>query len=141
MRRRIALVVAMAVVLSAVGASAVVAQSGTVEEDGIFKATANQIIQCAGQPCIGTGGDDLMLERRGNGLNDTIRLRGGDNQVRAQRFTRDRDRVFGSAGYDLIYVNDRDRHDRIRGGRGDDRCFVDSRVEVVSGCSVVRVRR
>ncbi len=101
---------------------------------------ANQIIHCAGQPCTASGDDDLVYERRGNGLNDTIYLKGGDDQVRARAWTRDRDEIYGSSGYDLIYVDDGDTNDRIRGGRGNDKCYVDARVEIVSGCSVVIVR-
>jgi hypothetical protein len=31
---------------------------------------ANQIIQCAGIPCVATGSSDLVKERIGNRLND-----------------------------------------------------------------------
>jgi hemolysin type calcium-binding protein len=103
---------------------------------GVALAT-NQIIRCVGQPCTSTGTSDLVYERRGNGLNDTIYLKGGSDQVRARAWTRDRDRIYGGKGYDLIYVNDGDRLDRIRGGAGNDKCYVDARREVVSGCSVV----
>src|SRR4051812_43946486 len=110
----------------------------------VFLATAayagNQIIQCAGIPCYATGKSDLVKERKGNGLNDRIILRGGNDQVRANGYTRDRDVVRGGSGFDLIYVNDGDTNDRIRGGAGSDKCYVDSRVEVVSGCGKVIVR-
>ena len=101
---------------------------------------ANQIIRCAGIPCVATGNSDLVYERRGNGLNDKIYLRGGNDQVRAAGFTRDRDLIYGSDGFDLIYVDDGDTNDRIRGGNGNDKCYVDSRREIVGGCSVVIVR-
>ncbi len=101
---------------------------------------ANQIIRCAGQPCTATGNDDLVYERVGNGLNDTIYLKGGSDQVRAGRYKNDRDEIYGSSGYDFIRVADGDSHDRIRGGAGNDKCYVDSRREIVSGCSVVVVR-
>jgi len=124
--RKIAMGLAMVVVLSVMAAGVALA--------------ANQIIQCTGIPCVATGNDDLVYERSGNGLNDEIYLKGGDDQVRADRFTNDRDLINGSSGFDLIYVNDGDTNDRIRGGRGNDKCYVDSRSEVVSGCSVVIVR-
>jgi hemolysin type calcium-binding protein len=73
-------------------------------------------------------------------LNDKIYLRGGSDQVRANGYTRDRDLIYGGKGYDLIYVNDGDIHDRIRGGAGSDKCYVDAPIEVVSGCGAVIVR-
>ena len=100
----------------------------------------NQIIQCAGIPCVATSQSDLVYERIGNGLNDKIYLKEGSDQVRANGYTRDRDLIYGSKGYDLIYVNDGDTNDRIRGGAGFDKCYVDSQREVVSGCDSVIVR-
>ena len=101
---------------------------------------ANQIIRCTGQPCTASGNDDLVYERVGNGLNDTIYLKGGSDQVRAGRYTNDRDEIYGGAGYDFIRVADGDTNDRIRGGKGNDKCYVDSRREIVGGCSAVVVR-
>ena len=124
--RRIAMMVAVVVVLSALFASVAYA--------------ANQIIRCAGLPCFATGKSDLVYERKGNGLNDRIILRGGNDQVRANRFTRDRDVIKGGSGFDLIYVNDGDTNDRIRAGSGNDKCYVDSRREAVSSCGRVIVR-
>jgi Ca2+-binding RTX toxin-like protein len=124
--RRIAMMLAVVMALSAFIATAAYA--------------GNQIIRCAGIPCYATGKSDLVYERKGNGLNDRIILRGGNDQVRAQGYTRDRDVIKGGSGYDLIYVNDGDTHDRIYGGAGNDKCYVDSRVEVVGGCSRVIVR-
>jgi hypothetical protein len=101
---------------------------------------ANQIIQCAGIPCIATGSQDLVKERIGNRLNDKIYLKGGSDQVRADKYRADRDLIYGGKGYDLIYTSDGDTHDRIRGGAGGDKCYVDSRSEVVSGCGRVIVQ-
>jgi hypothetical protein len=101
---------------------------------------ANQIIQCSGIPCIATGSQDLVKERIGNRLNDKIYLKGGSDQVRADKYRADRDLIYGGKGYDLIYTNDGDTHDRIRGGAGGDKCYVDSRSEVVSGCGRVIVQ-
>jgi|SRR5215203_173500 len=100
----------------------------------------NQIIQCAGIPCVATGSSDLVKERIGNRLNDEIHLKGGSDQVRADKYRADRDLIYGGKGFDLIYTNDGDTNDRIRGGAGKDKCYVDSRSEVVSGCSAVIVR-
>jgi hypothetical protein len=100
----------------------------------------NQIIQCAGIPCVATGSSDLVKERIGNRLNDKIYLKGGSDQVRADKYRADRDLIYGGKGYDLIYTNDGDTNDRIRGGAGKDKCYVDSRAEVVSGCSSVIVQ-
>ena len=124
--RRIAMLLAVVMALSAFIATAAYA--------------GNQIIQCAGIPCYATGKSDLVYERRGNALNDRILLRGGNDNVQANRYTRDRDVIKGGSGYDLIYVNDGDTHDRVRGGAGGDKCYVDSRVEAVSGCGRVIVR-
>jgi hypothetical protein len=124
--RRIVMMMALSVALLAVSAGAVFA--------------ANQIIRCAGTPCYATGNDDLVYERVGNRLNDDIYLRGGDDQVRANGYTNDQDRIYGSSGFDLIYVNDGDTNDRVRGGKGNDKCYVDARVEVVGGCSEIIVR-
>ena len=100
----------------------------------------NQLIQCQGIPCIATGSQDLVKERIGNRLNDKIYLKGGSDQVRADKYRADRDLIYGGKGYDLIYTSDGDTHDRIRGGAGNDKCYVDSRREVVSGCARVIVQ-
>ena len=101
---------------------------------------SNQTIQCTGIPCYATGKDDLVYERQGNRLRDRIILRGGDDQVRANAFTRDKDVIKGSSGYDLIYVDDGDTRDKIYGGKGRDKCYVDARSEAISGCSRVIVQ-
>jgi RTX calcium-binding nonapeptide repeat (4 copies) len=124
--RRIAMIVAVVMALSAFLATAAFA--------------ANQIIQCSGIPCTATGTQDLVKERIGNRLNDKIYLKAGSDQVRADKYRADRDLIYGGKGYDLIYTNDGDIHDRIRGGAGNDRCYVDARVEVVGGCSRVIVQ-
>ena len=96
---------------------------------------SNQTVQCTGLPCYATGKSDLIYERQGNGLRDRIILRGGDDQVRANAYGRDRDVIKGQSGYDLIYVDDGDTRDKIYGGKGGDRCYVDSRTEVIRGCA------
>ncbi len=137
--RKLTLVLTLAVAVLALGASAVFAQElkGTIEEDGIFVKRSNQTIKCTGVPCVATGNDDLIYERRGNGKQDRILLKGGDDQVRANNYTRDKDVIKGSTGFDLIFVNDGDRKDRIFGGNGNDKCYVDVRSEARSGCSKI----
>jgi hypothetical protein len=144
MRKTVMLLAAVAALL-ALGAGSVLAQEGTAgpEVEGakvIADKAGNQTIQCTGVPCTASGRSDLVLERRGNGLKDRILLNGGDDQVRANAYGRDKDVIKGSDGFDLIRVNDGDNRDRIFGGKGNDRCIVDARSEVVSGCSVITVR-
>ena len=119
--------VALSVAILAVSAGAVFA--------------ANQVIRCAGIPCTATGNDDLVYERQGVGKNDEIYLKGGSDQVRANTYGADKDVIKGGAGFDLIYVTDEDTLDRIYGGDGRDKCYVNARKEVVSGCSRIIVRR
>ena len=52
----------------------------------------------------------------------------------------DQDLIYGGKSFGLSYTNDGDTHDRIRGGAGRDECYVDCRVEVVSGCARVIVQ-
>lgn len=142
--RRIVVVSALVAALMALGAGAVFAQdgsAGTTKEDGVSVIKAgNQRIQCTGVPCIATGNDDLVFERIGNGKQDRIILRGGDDQVRANTYGNDRDVIRGTSGFDLIYVDDGDTRDRIFGGKGRDKCFVDARSEAVAGCSRIVVQ-
>ena len=126
MPRKIAMLIVMVVALLALGAAAALAQ--------------NQVIHCVRVPCYATGSDDLVFERVGNGKQDRIFLRGGDDQVRADTYHRDHDVIKGSAGFDLIYVSDGDTRDKIWGGKGRDKCYVDARSEVGAGCSVIIVR-
>lgn len=148
--RKIVMMMAVTAALLALGATAVFAQEaqpGTAEKGGsgnlegaVFTGSSNQTIQCTGVPCVATGNSDLVFERIGNRKKDRILLRGGDDQIRANTYHRDKDVIKGSAGFDLIYVDDGDTKDRIFGGRGNDKCYVDARSEVVSGCSVIIVQ-
>ena len=140
--RRMIMVAALAAALLALGAGAGFAQggSGSTTEDVVsVDKVGNQTIQCTGVPCTASGNSDLVFERRGNGKRDRIFLKGGSDQVRANTYGRDKDVIKGSAGFDLIYVDDGDTRDRIFGGRGNDKCYVDARSEVVSGCSRIIV--
>ena len=140
MRKTLILLAATAAMLALVGGSALA--SGTGLRNATFKTstTGNQTIQCTGWPCYATGKSDLIYEREGNRLRDRILLRGGDDQVRANAYTRDRDVIKGSSGYDLIYVDDGDTRDKIYGGKGRDKCYVDAASEVIQGCSRIIVQ-
>jgi hypothetical protein len=140
MRKTLVLLAATAAMLALVGGSALA--SGTGLRNATFKmsTTGNQTIQCTGIPCYATGKSDLIYEREGNRLRDRILLRGGDDQVKANAYTRDRDVIKGSSGFDLIYVDDGDIRDKIFGGKGRDKCYVDDRSEAIQGCSRVIVR-
>jgi hypothetical protein len=148
MRKVLTMLVAVAAALLALGAGSVLAQEGggaTPDDDGtgtrnadvVTDRAGNQTIQCTGVPCVATGTSDLVFERIGNGKKDRILLKGGRDQVRANTYGNDKDVIKGSSGFDLIYVDDGDTRDRIFGGKGNDRCIVDARSEVVSGCSVI----
>lgn len=141
--RKIVMLLAATAALLALGASAVFAQDGGTGTRNATVTTdraGNQVVNCVGIPCYATGRSDLVNERVGNGKRDRILLRGGDDQVRANTYGRDRDVIKGSAGFDLIYVDDGDTRDRIFGGRGRDKCYVDAKSEAVSGCSRVIVQ-
>jgi hypothetical protein len=107
---------------------------------GAAALAADQLIQCKAAPCYGSGNDDKILERKGNGVFDKIIMRGGHDVVLANGYTNDTDIVKGGTGFDKIKVNDNDRHDTASGGNGGDWCIVDSRSEVGGGCSRVTVR-
>lgn len=138
--RKTLTVVATVVALSVLVAGGALAREAapTGVEGAVIK--SNQRIQCTGVPCVATGRSDLVLERIGDGKRDKILLRDGDDQVRANTYRNDRDVIRGSQGFDLIYVDDGDARDRIYGGRGKDKCFVDARSEVVNGCSRIVVQ-
>jgi hypothetical protein len=143
--RKLAMVFAAVAALLALGAGSVLAQEGDAgsEVEGAKVVTGkagNQTIQCTGVPCIATGRSDLVFERIGNGKKDRILLKGGDDQVRANTYGKDKDVIKGRDGFDLIYVDDGDTRDRIFGGKGNDKCYVDARKEVVSGCSRIIVQ-
>lgn len=127
--RKIAIAIALVAVLVAVGASAA------------FAAKNGAVIQCTKIPCYGTGSWDHIFERHGNGKNDEIIMKGGDDLVTASHYGRDRDIVRGGSGNDRIYVNDGDKRDKASGGRGgSDVCYVDARSEAGKGCGRVIVR-
>lgn len=136
MRKTMMLSAAVGVMLVLLAGTALA--SGTGLKNAFFR--SNQQIQCTGVPCYATGKSDLIFERIGVGKRDRILLRGGDDEVRANTYGADKDVIKGTSGYDKIYVNDEDFLDKVYGGKGRDKCIVDSRSEVVRGCSRVIVR-
>jgi hypothetical protein len=101
----------------------------------------DQLIQCRAIPCYGTGNDDKILERIGNGKSDKIIPGGGYDLILANKYGRDIDVVKSSKGWDKIKVNDNDLNDTANAGKGrHDWCIVDARSEVGRGCNKVTVR-
>ncbi len=101
---------------------------------------ADQLIYCKSAPCYGTGNNDKIYERKGNGVFDKIIMKGSHDLVLANGYTNDRDIVKGGNGYDKIKVNDGDSLDTASGGAGGDWCIVDARSEAGTGCTRVSVR-
>jgi len=127
--RKLMMVVALVVVLVPLAAVASLAAPG-------------QLIQCRNVlPCTGGSGDDKILERIGDGKDDVIVPRGGNDLVLANKYTLDTDVVRGGGGSDRINVADGDTLDTANGGKSRDLCIVDARKEVGTSCSSVEVRR
>ena len=127
MMRKLMMVLALVVVMVPVVGAAALA--------------ADQIIQCRSIPCYGSGNDDLILERIGNGKSDKILPSGGYDLIRASKYGNDIDVVTSSAGWDKIRVDDGDTLDTANGGRGGhDWCIVDARSEAGKGCERVTPR-
>ena len=101
-----------------------------------------QLIQCnRGLPCVGSEGDDKILERIGDGKRDQILPKAGDDLVLANKYTNDEDVVSGGGGFDRINVADGDKLDTANGGKGRDFCIVDARREAGDSCTRVQVQR
>jgi hypothetical protein len=99
---------------------------------------ADQLIQCKSIPCYGSGNDDKILERIGNGKADKILPSGGHDLINANNYGNDIDVVTSSKGLDKINVKDGDTNDTASGGRGaHDWCIVDARSEAGRGCEKV----
>jgi hypothetical protein len=104
-------------------------------------AATGQLIQCKSVPCYGASGDDKIFERIGNGKDDVIVPKGGDDRVLANKYTNDTDVVRAGGGSDWINVADGDTLDTANGGKGRDHCIVDARKEVGTSCASVEVQR
>jgi hypothetical protein len=105
-------------------------------------AAEGQQIQCRSSvPCYGGKGDDKILERIGDGKDDVIVPRDGEDLVLANKYTADTDVVRAGGGSDRINVADGDKLDTAKGGKGKDLCIVDARKEAGTSCASVDVQR
>ncbi len=131
MRTKIAMMIAMAVVLVAL----VVGSAGTALAQVIGGA-----IQCQTIPCVATGEHQVLFERVGDGVPDKMIAQGGHDRLDARAYTNDRDVAKGSGGHDLLRVNDGDAMDGAIGGPGWDTCVVDASIEAADTCETVVYR-
>ena len=130
MRTQIAMMIAMAVVLVALGGS------GTA-----LAQTIGGVIQCQGKPpCVATGDHQVLFERVGDGVRDRMIAQAGHDHLSARAYTNDRDVAKGSGGHDLLMVNDGDARDGAIGGPGNDTCVVDAAIEAADTCETVVYR-
>jgi Ca2+-binding RTX toxin-like protein len=92
--------------------------------------------------CRGTNDEDQIMEREGNGLDDTIRAEGRDDIVTAAEFKNDEDRVFGEGGNDRIRTDDGDNQDFINCGKGNKDIAIADKGDNVSKktCEDVRLK-
>jgi len=90
-------------------------------------------IQCNYNPCFGTDQRDRLLERKGQGLNDTMYGKAGGDRIDASAYIRDHDELLGRRGNDILDSRDEDGADTLKGGKGFDTCFADSG-DVVYSC-------
>ena len=125
--RKLIMVVVLVAVLVPLAAAAAMADRALVQCNNVL-------------PCVASGDNDRVQEREGDGLRDDIRLRGGDDLVLANKYTRDTDEVSGGTGRDKINVADGDTRDTANGGSGRDLCIVDARREAQNCAQVQRVR-
>ena len=131
MRTKIAMLVALAVVLVALLGSATTALAQQV---------IGGAIQCDTKPCIATGDHQVLFEQVGDGVSDRMIARGGHDRLDARAYTDDRDVAKGNGGHDLLRVNDGDTLDAAVGGPGYDVCVVDATIEAADTCEAVVVR-
>ena len=80
---------------------------------------------CTTRPCEGTNNADIIYERAGEGVPDTINGRRGPDEIYATTFKNDVDVLNGQRGNDRLDARDGDTLDTLNGGRGIDRCFGD----------------
>ena len=128
-----------AVSVAVVAAMLVVLAAGVAVADR----TVQALIQCQTIPCFANNDSNIVYERIGNGKADDIRLRGGNDIVRANRYGNDTDRVSGGPGYDRINVRDGDTRDFVSAGDsyGGNWCIVDSRSEAGANCTKITFGR
>lgn len=128
MRTKIAVMVAMVVVLVALVSGAALAQ------------TIGGTIQCESVPCIATGDHQVLFERVGDGVRDRMIAQAGHDHLSARAYTNDRDVAKGGGGHDLLMVNDGDAMDGAIGGPGNDTCVVDAAIEAADTCDTIVYR-
>ena len=131
MRTKIAMMIAMTVVLAAL----MVGSAGTA-----FAQMIGGVIQCQTIPCVATGAHQVLFERVGDGVRDKMIAQGGHDRLDARAYTNDRDVTKGNGGHDLLRVNDGDAMDGAIGGPGSDLCVVDAAIEAADTCEGVIYR-
>jgi Ca2+-binding RTX toxin-like protein len=96
---------------------------------------------CTSNPCYGSHKGNILYERRGEGTPDTIYGRGGGDYLGSgeHEHGHDKDVLYGGAGRDWLEARDKDNKDRLYSGPGNDVCYADYKVEVVSGCEDKRM--
>jgi hypothetical protein len=132
MRTKLAMMLALAVLLVALLASA----AGTA----LAQQVIGGAIQCQTKPCVATGAHQVLFERVGDGVPDRMIAKGGHDRLDARAYTDDRDVAKGNGGHDLLRVNDGDALDGAVGGPGYDVCVVDATIEAADTCEQVVVR-
>jgi hypothetical protein len=137
MRKKVAMVLAVAAVLVAVAVSAVMAQSSAPPSSAPSATTAKQ---CYSKPCYGNANREVIYERIGDRKSDLIRAFGNFDRLHANTYSRDRDQLYGFGGDDFVYVDDGDTMDAAGGGSGFDWCYVDAEIEAANSCDKVVVR-
>jgi hypothetical protein len=131
-KKRIAMVLSLAVVLSAL----LVGSAGTAFAQQVIGGA----IQCDTIPCVATGAHQVLFERVGDGVPDRMIAKGGHDHLDARAYTNDRDVAKGRGGHDLLRLNDGDAMDGAIGGPGHDTCVVDATVEAADTCETVVIR-
>ena len=132
MRTKIAMMIAMAVVLVAL----MVGSAGSASAQQVIGGA----IQCQTVPCVATGAHQVLFERVGDGVPDRMIAQGGHDHLDARAYTNDRDVAKGSGGHDLLRVNDGDAMDGAIGGPGFDICVVDASIEAADTCDRIVYR-
>jgi hypothetical protein len=93
---------------------------------------------CKDVPCRGSDNDDTLYERIGNRKHDRIFGLDGHDDIDANTYRRDRDRVVGGQQGDRLLVNDNDQRDLAKGGDGSDNCIIDQG-DGTSSCENVNI--
>lgn len=139
MRKKVAMVLAVAAVLVAVVVSTVMAQSASAPSAASAPAPTTSK-QCYSKPCYGNANRETIYERIGDRKSDLIRAFGNYDRLHANTYSRDTDQLYGFGGKDFVYVDDGDTRDAAVGGTGYDWCYVDAEIEAANSCDRVIVR-